>query len=200
MVRVDRNDDLDLVDHGLQHAELAVGLEPGEHAACVVVVEELASELEVELAPELVDAAPDVLCLKCDVLVVVESLAHMIETFRFPQPLHTHEPNHYIGWSRRPSRGLALRIEDSKMRRGGVRRAGTHDRERGSRQSGTGRTLMPLGLPGTGRLSSGVMEGARRRERGREALMLQSMLFYVLAIGGFREFPLQDEGCGLSSG
>lgn len=44
------------------------------------------------------------------------------------------------------------------------------------------------------------MEGARRRERGKGALMLQSTLFYVLAIGGFREFPLQDEGCGLSSG
>ena len=108
MVRVDRDDNLDLVDHSLQHAELAVGFEPGEHAACVVVVEELASELEVKLAPELVDAASDVLRLKCDVLVVVKSLAHMIETFRFPQPLHTHEPNHYIGWPRRSARGLAL--------------------------------------------------------------------------------------------
>ena len=121
----------------------------------------------------------------------------MIETFRFPQPLHTHEPNHYIGWSRRPSRGLALRIEDSKMRRGGVRRAGTHDRERGSRQSGTGRTLMPLGLPGTGRLSPGVMEGARRRGRGKEALMLQSTLFYVLAIGGFANSRCRTRGAAL---
>ena len=49
-------------------------------------------------------------------------------------------------------------------------------------------------------LSPGVMEGARRCGRGKEVLMLQSTLFYVLAIGGFREFPLQDEGCGLSSG
>ena len=44
------------------------------------------------------------------------------------------------------------------------------------------------------------MEAARRCGRGKEALMLQSTLLFVLAIGGFREFPLQDEGRGLSSG
>lgn len=44
------------------------------------------------------------------------------------------------------------------------------------------------------------MEAARRCGRGKGALMLQSTLSFVLAIGGFREFPLQDEGRGLSFG
>ena len=38
------------------------------------------------------------------------------------------------------------------------------------------------------------MEGARRRERRREALMLQSTLFYVLAIGGFANSRCRTRG------
>ena len=76
VVRVDGDDDLGVVDEALQHADLGVGFEAGQHARGMVVVEELAAELQIELAAELVDAVADVLCLQRDVLVVVESYAH----------------------------------------------------------------------------------------------------------------------------
>ena len=76
VVRVDGDDDLGVVDEDLQHADLGVGFEAGQHARGMVVVEELAAELQIELAAELVDAVADVLCLQRDVLVVVESYAH----------------------------------------------------------------------------------------------------------------------------
>ena len=76
VVRVDGDDDLDVGREALEHAELDVGLEAGQHAGGVVVVEELAAELEVELAAELPHALADVLGLQLDVLVVVESGAH----------------------------------------------------------------------------------------------------------------------------
>ena len=76
VVRVDGDDDFDVVDEASKHADFGVGLEPGQHACGVVVVEKLAAELEVELAAELVYTVADVLSLQCDVLVVVESDAH----------------------------------------------------------------------------------------------------------------------------
>ena len=57
---VDDHDDLRLVLHGEEHPHLAVRLEAGEHPGGVVVVKELAPELQVQLAPELADALPDV--------------------------------------------------------------------------------------------------------------------------------------------
>ena len=60
----------------LEHPELAVGLEAGQYAAGVVVVEELAAEFEVKLARELCDALLNVLRLDGDVFVVVESVLH----------------------------------------------------------------------------------------------------------------------------
>ncbi len=47
-----------------QHADLAVRLEAGQHPAGVEVVKELAAELQVQLAAELVDALLDVLGLE----------------------------------------------------------------------------------------------------------------------------------------
>ena len=73
---VDGDDDLHVIRQALEHAELGVRLEPGQHAARVVVVEQLAPELQVQLAAELGDALLDVLGLQADVLLVVESLAH----------------------------------------------------------------------------------------------------------------------------
>ena len=76
VVGVDGDDDLHLVGKAFEHADLGVGLEPGQHARGMVVVEQLSAEFQIELAAELVDAVADVLCLKRDVLVVVESDAH----------------------------------------------------------------------------------------------------------------------------
>ena len=82
VVGVDGDDDLRLVLHGLQHGDLRVGLEAGQHAGGMVVVEELAAEFEVELAAELVDALANALRLQFDVLVVVESFAHRATLLR----------------------------------------------------------------------------------------------------------------------
>ena len=60
---VDGDDDFRLVPELLQHPQLAVRLEAGEHPAGVVVVKELAPELQIQLAPELGDPVPDVLGL-----------------------------------------------------------------------------------------------------------------------------------------
>ena len=76
VVRVDDDHGLGLVVQLLQHAGLEVGLEAWQHAACVVVVEELAAKFEVELAPELADPLADAGGLHLDVLVLVESKAH----------------------------------------------------------------------------------------------------------------------------
>ena len=82
VVGVDGDDDLRLVLHGLQHGDLRVGFEAGQHAGGVVVVEELAAEFEVEFAAELVDALANALRLQLDVLVVVESFAHRATLLR----------------------------------------------------------------------------------------------------------------------
>ena len=62
----------------------------------MVVVEQLSAEFQIELAAELVDAVADVLCLKRDVLVVVESDAHE-KTVPFPGKCHVGLPLRFRG-------------------------------------------------------------------------------------------------------
>ena len=81
MVGVDGDDDLNVIRQALKHTELAVGLETGQHAARMVVVEQLAAEFKVELAAELGDALLDVLGLVGNVLLVIETLAHAFGSF-----------------------------------------------------------------------------------------------------------------------
>ena len=63
--------------HGLQHPDLAVRLEARQHPGGVVVVKQLAAELQIQLAAELGPRA--VICsgLQLQVLVVVESDLHL---------------------------------------------------------------------------------------------------------------------------
>ena len=61
VLSTDDDDDFNLVADFAEHAQFAVRLETGEHAAGVVVVEEFATEFEVEFALELLDAFLDVL-------------------------------------------------------------------------------------------------------------------------------------------
>ena len=81
VVGVDGDDDLHVVLHRLQHGDLRVRLEAGQHARGMVVVEELTAELEIELAAKLLDPLADTLGLQLDVLVVVESFAHGRHSF-----------------------------------------------------------------------------------------------------------------------
>lgn len=76
VVCVDGDDDLDIVDEALEHADFRIGFESWQDARGVMVIEKLAAEFKIELAAKLVYTVADVLCLQCDVLVVVESDAH----------------------------------------------------------------------------------------------------------------------------
>ena len=76
IIGVDRDEDLFLVLHLQQHLDFAVRLEAREDAAGVVVVKELAAELQIELAAELVDPLHDAFRLHFCVLVVIKPDFH----------------------------------------------------------------------------------------------------------------------------
>ena len=76
VVRVQGEHDLRIVCQLPEHARLRVWLEAREDTARVVVVEQLAAELQVELAAELRDALADARRLRVDVLLVVKARLH----------------------------------------------------------------------------------------------------------------------------
>ena len=80
---------LRLVLHLEEHAHLAVRLEARQHARGVVVVEELAAELQVELPAEAADALAYLLRLEADVFLVVK--AYPVHIFTPPE-----KSNHMI--------------------------------------------------------------------------------------------------------
>mgnify|MGYP000683052023 FL=1 len=72
------DDHLHRVPQLLEHTDLAVRLEPGQHPGCVVVVKELAAELQIELVAELADPLPDVGRLELQILLIVKAeLVHL---------------------------------------------------------------------------------------------------------------------------
>ncbi len=73
---VDDDDGLRLGAEFHEHPDLGIGHETGEDAGCVVVIEKLSAELQIQLAAELGDALPDVLGLRPEVHLVVESAEH----------------------------------------------------------------------------------------------------------------------------
>ena len=74
----DGDDHLHRVPQLLEHTDLAVRLEPGQHPGCVVVVKELAAELQIELVAELADPLPDVGRLELQILLIVKAeLVHL---------------------------------------------------------------------------------------------------------------------------
>ena len=70
---VDGDDNLCLVPQLLQHAQLAVRLEAGQHPGGVVVVKQLSAEFQIQLAPELGNPVPDVLGLHLKIALVVKT-------------------------------------------------------------------------------------------------------------------------------
>ena len=77
----DGDDDLHLVLQGGQHTNLAVGPEAGQHPGGMVVVKELAAELQIQLVAELAAALLDMRGLQGQVFVVVKSDLHMQHLF-----------------------------------------------------------------------------------------------------------------------
>ena len=57
-----------------QHADFAVGFKSGQHAGRVIVVEQLAAKLQIELTAKLFDALGNVMGLHFQIFVVVKSL------------------------------------------------------------------------------------------------------------------------------
>jgi len=77
----DGHHDLHLVPDGGQHPDLAVRLEPRQHPGGVVIVEQLAAELDIQLVAELLPPGPDVLGLEGQVFVVIKTDFHMCSLF-----------------------------------------------------------------------------------------------------------------------
>ena len=76
VLRADDDDDLGLLPELQQHLQLGVRLKARQHPGGVVVVEQLAAKLEVELVVELCDALPDVLGLHLKIFRVVKAFFH----------------------------------------------------------------------------------------------------------------------------
>ena len=73
MARADRDDDLRLILQLEQHFHLPVRLKARQDARGVIVVKELAAELEIELAAEGVHALEDPLRLQTQILFKIKS-------------------------------------------------------------------------------------------------------------------------------
>ena len=76
----DDDDDLGIVTQLHQHVQLTIGLETRQHAAGMVVVEELAAKLHVEFVSKLGYALLDVLRLNFLIFLVVESVFHDLQS------------------------------------------------------------------------------------------------------------------------
>ena len=61
ILRADDNHDLRQIRHGKQHLQLAVRLKTGKHTGSMVIVKQLAAELQVQLVPEVADPLLDML-------------------------------------------------------------------------------------------------------------------------------------------
>ena len=78
---IDGDEDLHVVLQLLEHPDLAVRLEPRQHPGGVVIVEQLAAELDIQLVAELLPPGPDVLGLEGQVFVVIKTNFHMCSLF-----------------------------------------------------------------------------------------------------------------------
>ena len=83
VVRVDRDDNLNVIGNALEHAELAVRFKTRQHATRVIVVKQLAAKLQIEFAAKLRDALLNMSGLQLDIFRVVETLAHVWLPSRF---------------------------------------------------------------------------------------------------------------------
>ena len=70
---VDGDDDLHLVTHGLQHFDLAVGLESRQDTGGVMVVKELAAKLQIQLTAEAGAALTNMLGLQLQILFIIKT-------------------------------------------------------------------------------------------------------------------------------
>ncbi len=70
---VDGDDDLGLVCQGLEHLDLAVRRKARQHAARVIIVKQLAAQLQIQLLTEQSDPFPDMRRLHFNVFGVVKS-------------------------------------------------------------------------------------------------------------------------------
>ena len=74
--RADYNDNLGAVAQLTEHSQLDIRFEPGQHAAGMMVVEELSSEFKIEFVAELSNALLYMFGLNLKIFIVVESVYH----------------------------------------------------------------------------------------------------------------------------
>ena len=77
------NHNLKTVTQLLEHAQLAVRLKAWKHTRSMVVVKQLAAQLQIQLAIKLSNALTDVLRLNLEVFLVVKSYFHTISFNKF---------------------------------------------------------------------------------------------------------------------
>ena len=71
---IDDDHDLRVILQLTQHADLTIRLKARKHTGCMVIIEQLAAELEIELAAKLRNTLTDMLRLHLEVLIIIETL------------------------------------------------------------------------------------------------------------------------------
>ena len=72
-------------------------METGQYAGCMIIVEQLAAELQIELAAELAHALPDVLCLQETKLQPEQYPAEALDALGYRHYLHSARKKGYSG-------------------------------------------------------------------------------------------------------
>ena len=71
---IDDDHDLRVILQLTQHADLTIRLKARKHTRCMVIIEQLAAELKIELTAKLRNTLTDMLRLHLKVLIVIETL------------------------------------------------------------------------------------------------------------------------------
>ena len=89
IVGIDHDHQLSLIAHGQQHGNFAVRPEARQHAGSMVIIKQLAAQLQIELAAKLADALPNMLRLHARILIVIKTDFHVCPSpcSSFPQKI-----------------------------------------------------------------------------------------------------------------
>ncbi len=78
VLRVDDSHDFGLVLELEQHLELGIRCEARKNPACVIVIKQFATELQIQLIAEFINALPDMFRLHLQIFFIIESCFHFV--------------------------------------------------------------------------------------------------------------------------